>query len=36
MTRIATYAIGVIGVTAIVFACLVGVERMLGVIAYAP
>jgi hypothetical protein len=29
-------AFGVITVTAIVFARLVGVERMLGVIAYAP
>jgi hypothetical protein len=29
-------AVGVIGVTAIVFACLVALERMLGVIAYAP
>jgi hypothetical protein len=29
-------AIGVIGVTAIVFAFLVALERMLGVVAYAP
>jgi hypothetical protein len=29
-------AFGVITVTAIVFACLVAVERMLGVVAYAP
>jgi hypothetical protein len=29
-------ALGVIGVTAIVFASLVALERMLGVIAYAP
>jgi hypothetical protein len=29
-------AIGVIGVTAIVFASLVALERMLGVISYAP
>jgi hypothetical protein len=29
-------AIGVIGVTAIVFASLVALERMLGVVAYAP
>jgi len=28
MTRIATYAIGVIAVTAIVFACLVAMEKM--------